>query len=255
MKSTPCPFCTGQICAKHQPVTPDPKDALDRIEKVIRECADRIVAPIAQNAVERSLVERLPDAMLAAVQAVNDAPIDVRVHILRQHEKSSPLPVRATEGASGYDLFYTPPERGVDGAGNTRAFSALDVRPHPNHAQPGVSVDSKRSVTLYAGTSTLLPTGIALAIPPGFEAQIRPRSGLACKGIMVQNSPGTIDSDYRGEVKVLLTALNNKEPITIHAGDRIAQLVFATSVAADLEEVASLDASDRAEGGFGSTGK
>ncbi len=102
---------------------------------------------------------------------------------------------------------------------------------------------------------TLIPTGLAIELPPGFEAQIRPRSGLAFKqGLTCLNSPGTIDADYRGEVKVLLANLSNTAA-TIHRGDRIAQLVVAPVARAALVEVASLEDSARGAGGFGSTGR
>lgn len=101
----------------------------------------------------------------------------------------------------------------------------------------------------------LVGTGLSLAIPPGYEGQIRPRSGLALKqGITVLNSPGTIDSDYRGEVQVLLINLG-KEPVEIKRGYRIAQLVIAPVVQATLREVEQLDETERGAGGFGSTGK
>ena len=100
----------------------------------------------------------------------------------------------------------------------------------------------------------LIGTGIAVAIPPGFEGQIRPRSGLAVKrGVTVLNSPGTIDSDYRGEVKVLLINLGS-EPFVIKRGDRIAQIVFAPVARAGLQQVDDLDATARGAAGFGSTG-
>ncbi|MCC5919874.1 MAG: dUTP diphosphatase [Cyclobacteriaceae bacterium] len=100
----------------------------------------------------------------------------------------------------------------------------------------------------------LIPTGIFMELPKGHEAQVRPRSGLAFKkGITVLNSPGTIDADYRGEVKVLLINLSNDE-VTISAGERIAQLVVASYVRADWEEVAELGQTERGAGGYGSTG-
>jgi len=100
----------------------------------------------------------------------------------------------------------------------------------------------------------LVPTGIAVSIPPGFEAQIRPRSGLALKkGISIPNSPGTIDADYRGEIKVILINLG-KEEFIINFGDRIAQMVFASVVKADWQLVDKLDSSERGDGGFGHTG-
>jgi dUTP pyrophosphatase len=99
-----------------------------------------------------------------------------------------------------------------------------------------------------------VPTGICVAIPAGYEAQVRPRSGLAAKhGVTLLNSPGTIDSDYRGEVAVLL--INHGDaPFIINRGDRIAQLVVASLAAAELVEVGSLDETERGAGGFGSSG-
>lgn len=100
-----------------------------------------------------------------------------------------------------------------------------------------------------------VPTGLALEIPRGFEAQVRPRSGLALKsGVTVLNAPGTIDADYRGEIAILLINLGEKTEI-IHDGDRIAQLVFAPVVTAVFEESQALTATERGGGGFGSTGR
>jgi dUTP pyrophosphatase len=100
-----------------------------------------------------------------------------------------------------------------------------------------------------------IPTGFALEIPEGYEAQVRPRSGLAYKqGVTVLNAPGTIDSDYRGEVRVILVNLG-QEPVVINNGDRIAQLVFTPVMRAALEETSSLPATERGAGGFGSTGR
>ncbi|MFJ5369138.1 dUTP diphosphatase [Bosea sp. CER48] len=110
------------------------------------------------------------------------------------------------------------------------------------------------ALLLGPGERTLVPTGLAMQLPEGFEGQVRPRSGLAVKhGITVLNAPGTIDSDYRGEVKVPLINLG-QEPFPIARGDRIAQLVVAPVTHATLVEVASLDATARGAGGFGSTG-
>ena len=109
-------------------------------------------------------------------------------------------------------------------------------------------------VIILPGDRALIPTGWALAIPPGFEGQVRPRSGLALRhGVTVLNAPGTIDADYRGEVKVVLANLG-REPFTVHRGDRIAQLVIAPVVKATLRIATTLDATDRGEGGYGSTG-
>jgi dUTP pyrophosphatase len=107
---------------------------------------------------------------------------------------------------------------------------------------------------LAPGTRALVPTGFALAVPPGFEVQVRPRSGLALKaGITCLNAPGTIDSDYRGPVGVILVN-HGSEPFVVRRGDRIAQLVVAPVVQAAFREVEALAASARGEGGFGSTG-
>jgi dUTP pyrophosphatase len=109
-------------------------------------------------------------------------------------------------------------------------------------------------VTIQPGARHPVATGLALAIPPGFEIQVRPRSGLAFKhGITVPNTPGTIDSDYRGELKVLLIN-HGTEAFEIARGDRVAQLVLAPVVQAAWAEVDELDATARGEGGFGSTG-
>ncbi len=109
-------------------------------------------------------------------------------------------------------------------------------------------------VVLAPGSRALIPTGIAVALPSGHEAQVRPRSGLALKhGVTVLNSPGTIDADYRGEVGVIL--INHGEaPFTVRRGERIAQLVIAAVTAAVLDEVERLPESGRGTGGFGSTG-
>jgi len=110
-------------------------------------------------------------------------------------------------------------------------------------------------VVLQPGDRTLIPTGIKMALPDGYEAQIRPRSGLAYKhGITVLNSPGTIDADYRGDVGVLLIN-HGHEPFTVEDGMRVAQMVVAQYSQFKWEPVADLNATDRGEGGFGSTGK
>ena len=107
---------------------------------------------------------------------------------------------------------------------------------------------------LEPGMRTLIPTGLAIALPKGFEAQIRPRSGLAYKnGVTVLNSPGTVDADYRGEIKVLLANLG-QEPFTVERGMRIAQMVIAKHEHISWIEVENLDETDRGAGGFGSTG-
>ncbi|MBP02939.1 MAG: dUTP diphosphatase [Rhodospirillaceae bacterium] len=110
------------------------------------------------------------------------------------------------------------------------------------------------SIVIKPGKSTLVPTGLAMSLPGGYEAQVRPRSGLAAKfGVTVLNSPGTIDSDYRGEVKVILIN-HGDEPFEINDGDRIAQMVIASVVQATVIAVEELDTTTRGAGGFGSTG-
>lgn len=110
------------------------------------------------------------------------------------------------------------------------------------------------TVTLKSGQRDIIPTGFILAIPAGYEGQVRPRSGLAFKyGVTLTNSPGTIDADYRGEVKVLLINHGDQD-LVISRGDRIAQLVIAPVIQVDCTEVVSLDETARGEGGFGSTG-
>ena len=142
-----------------------------------------------------------------------------RVAIMRlPHGNGLPLPAYATDGAAGMDVV------------------------------------SAEDVTLAPGARQAVATGLAMAIPHGFEIQVRPRSGLALKhGITVPNTPGTIDSDYRGELKVILIN-HGAEPFVIARGDRVAQLVLAPVVQAAWNEVAELDATERGAGGFGSTG-
>lgn len=131
-----------------------------------------------------------------------------------------PLPHYATEGAAGLDLLAAVQE----------------------------------DVVLAPGERTLVPTGVAIALPPGFEAQVRPRSGLAVKfGITVLNAPGTIDWDYRGEIKCPIINLG-QESFTITRGMKIAQMVIARYETAELEQVDELSATERGAGGFGSTG-
>jgi len=143
----------------------------------------------------------------------------IAIPILRlPHGTDLPLPAYATEGAAGMDVV------------------------------------AAEDATLAPGARAAIATGFAIAIPPGFEVQVRPRSGLALKnGVTCLNTPGTIDSDYRGEVKIILVNLGS-EPFSIARGDRIAQLVPAPVQRATLREVDSLDDSARGVGGFGSTG-
>lgn len=148
---------------------------------------------------------------------------NIQVRIMRlEHAKGLPLPEYQSEGAAGMDLL--------------------------------AAVDEAQPIVLAAGARALIPTGLVLELPPGMEAQVRPRSGLALRhGITVLNSPGTIDSDYRGEVKILLINLG-ESPWEIQRGERIAQLVFQRVERAELVEVAVVNQTQRGAGGFGSTG-
>ena len=146
----------------------------------------------------------------------------VRVERL-PHAEGLPLPAYETVGSAGMDLRAALPE-----------------------AEP---------MTLEPGTRALVPTGLRIALEPGFEAQVRPRSGLALKhGLTCLNSPGTIDSDYRGEVGVILIN-HGQDPFVIRRGERIAQMVIARHEQATLVEVPALDETARGAGGFGSTGR
>lgn len=124
----------------------------------------------------------------------------------------------------------------------------------PGAAGADVCADLEADLVLAPGERALVPTGIALEIPRGFEGQVRPRSGLAARhGVTVLNSPGTIDSDYRGEVKVILINLGT-ERFTIRPGDRIAQIVFSAVTRMDFSHGGTLGNTPRGSGGFGSTG-
>lgn len=112
----------------------------------------------------------------------------------------------------------------------------------------------EKPLVIESGKSAMVPTGLFFEIPQGYEVQIRPRSGLAAKnGVTVLNTPGTIDSDYRGEINVILINLGDK-PFTVNSGDRIAQMLVAPVIQADFSIVSSLEETERGAGGFGSTG-
>lgn len=130
----------------------------------------------------------------------------------------------------------------------------LDLPTYATPGAAGMDVLSAEDVALAPGARHAVATGLSVAIPEGYEIQVRPRSGLALKhGISVPNTPGTIDSDYRGELKVILIN-HGAEPFAIARGDRIAQLVLAPVTRAAWDEVAELDETARGAGGFGSTG-
>jgi dUTP pyrophosphatase len=146
------------------------------------------------------------------------SPIEVLITRL-SHGEGLPLPSRATPGAAGMDIV-----------------SAVDV-------------------TIAPSARALVPTGLSIAVPHGYEVQLRPRSGLALKhGVTLPNTPATIDSDYRGELQVIMINLGS-EPFEIHRGDRIAQLLVQKVEAIEFREVAELPSSGRGQGGFGSTGR
>jgi dUTP pyrophosphatase len=135
------------------------------------------------------------------------------------------------------------------------ASADLPLPAYATAGAAGMDVVAAESLTLAPGARHAVATGFAIAIPEGYEVQVRPRSGLALKhGVTCLNTPGTIDSDYRGEVKVILANLGS-EPFVIARGDRIAQLVPAPVQRATIEEVDALDATTRGSGGFGSTGR
>ncbi len=128
----------------------------------------------------------------------------------------------------------------------------------PEYATPasaGVDLRASDGCVIPPGGRALVPTGLRIALPEGYEAQVRPRSGLALKhGVTLPNSPGTIDADYRGEIGVILMNLG-QEPFVVEPGDRIAQMVVAPVARVAWSEAEALDATERGEGGFGSTGR
>jgi dUTP pyrophosphatase len=131
----------------------------------------------------------------------------------------------------------------------------LDLPRYETAGSAGMDLRADEPFTLAPGERRVVPTGLALELPPGHEGQVRPRSGLAVRhGIAIVNAPGTVDSDYRGEVKVILVNLG-EAPASFARGDRIAQLVVAPVVRAELEVVDDLAGSARGAGGFGSTGQ
>ena len=139
-----------------------------------------------------------------------------------------------------------------------RVGSRGDPLPLPSYATPGsagLDLRADTPVTLRPGQRALVPTGLAVALPPGYEGQVRPRSGIALRnGVTCLNSPGTLDADYRGELCVILVNLGQEE-VALARGERIAQLVVAPVSRAELAEVAELPATGRGAGGFGHTGR
>ena len=138
-------------------------------------------------------------------------------------------------------------------------FEGLELPTYETVGSAGMdvraAVPEDDPILLQAGERAMIPTGLSVAIPQGYEIQVRPRSGLAAKhGLTCLNTPGTIDSDYRGEIKVILINLG-QSVFTINRGERIAQLVLAPVTQLAWEEVDALDETERGEGGFGSTGK
>ena len=139
----------------------------------------------------------------------------------------------------------------------TSKLKDFDIPSYQTDEAAGVDLSAsiKNSIKIRPWEREIIPCGISIAMPKGLEAQIRPRSGLAFKhGITILNTPGTIDSDYRGEIKVVLINLS-KDEFTIHPKDRIAQMVFTNAIQVTFKEVQDLDQTKRGDGGFGSTGK
>ena len=149
--------------------------------------------------------------------------------------------------STDFRLVRLPHGHGLDLPGYaTEGAAGMDLR---------AAVSEDAPITLAPGARALVPTGLTIALPPGFEAQVRPRSGLALKhGITCLNSPGSIDADYRGEVGVILANLG-AEAFVVTRGERIAQMVIARYERIDWTEVDSLDDTPRGSGGFGSTGR
>lgn len=136
-----------------------------------------------------------------------------------------------------------------------RLDTGLPLPAYAHEGDAGLDLFAAQSVTLQPFERTLVPAGIAMAIPEGYAGFVQPRSGLAIKrGLSIANAPGLIDSHYRGEIKVIAINLDPETPITLERGDKLAQLVIQPVVSADLVEVAELDETVRGEGGFGSTG-
>ena len=139
----------------------------------------------------------------------------------------------------------------------TSKLKDFDIPSYQTDQAAGVDLSAsiETSIKIRPWEREIIPCGISIAMPKGLEAQIRPRSGLAFKhGITILNTPGTIDSDYRGEIKVVLINLS-KDEFTIHPKDRIAQMVFTNAIQVKFKEVQNLDQTKRGDGGFGSTGK
>lgn len=151
--------------------------------------------------------------------------VDLKIKKLENYDDALPLPSYETEGAAGADL----------------------------RACLGTEIEGEKLV-IYPGQRVLVPTGLSFEIPFGYEVQIRPRSGLSLKtSLLVVNSPGTIDCDYRGEVKIIMGNFGKEEAVIMH-GDRVAQMVIAPVLQANFVEATELSETDRGAGGFGSTG-
>ena len=138
----------------------------------------------------------------------------------------------------------------------TRLDPSLPLPKYAKGGDAGADIYSRIDITLAPGERALVPTGISIALPDGYVALVHPRSGLAIKhGVTLVNAPGTVDAGYRGELQCILINHDPKESVTLHHGDRIAQLVFQRVERAEFIEVSSLPGSGRGEGGFGSTGR
>jgi dUTP pyrophosphatase len=202
---------------------------INQLKKSVAELAKTLGAVVESKLGDRSHLEeqmrgfgrQMERVMMETLRARGVSQQQVVLKFKKLEHFRGELPAYATEGASG-----------------------LDVRARLDE-----------SLTLQPGERFLIPTGLAVEIPLGYEVQVRPRSGLAInKGLSMVNTPGTIDADYRGEVKVIVIN-HGRDPITIQDQDRIAQFVVCPVIRAEIQEVEDLSATDRGAGGFGSTGK
>lgn len=183
-----------------------------------------------ENMLDSETINKMISEKQEEIKKLINRPISIKV----VNKSDNLLPEYATEGSAG-----------------------MDVRAFIKKSHGGLSnehLEQWTSITLKPGERSLIPTGLYFELPEGYEMQVRPRSGLAIKnGITIVNAPGTLDSDYRGELKIILLNTSNEE-FTINNGDRIAQIVIAKYQKAEFEVVEELGTTERGEGGFNSTG-
>ena len=199
----------------------------------------------------------LPAAALAAEETDPAQPANT--------EETTPEPEVSFEFVEGNDVYLGPftegdaPLSGLSGSLHVKNTGERAIRlnyswPRCNLTEKFLQVNVTHGITIQPGESAAIPTGIYAEIPQGYELQVRPRSGLALRhAVTVLNTPGTIDADYRGEIRVILIN-HGRSPFTVHKGDRIAQVVLAPALRADFTAADSLSQTERGAGGFGSTG-